>query len=44
MPYRNQGLIDEEILDKESHRKKADATSYSLEDVAKLGDLGLTWS
>jgi hypothetical protein len=42
--YRNQGLIDEEILDKESHRKKADGTSYSLEDVAKLGDLGLTWS
>ena len=42
--YRNQGLTDEEILDKESHRKTADGTSYSLEDVAELGDLGLTWS
>jgi hypothetical protein len=42
--YRNQGLTDEEILDKESDRKKADGNSYSLKDVAELGDLGLTWS
>jgi hypothetical protein len=42
--YRKHGLTDEEILRKESHRKKEDGTSYSLKDIAELGKLGLTWS
>jgi hypothetical protein len=41
--YRKQGLTDEEIARKESHRKKYDGTSYSTKDVTKLGDLGLSW-
>ena len=40
---RNQGLTDEEIARKESHRKKDDGTSYSTKDVTELGDLGLSW-
>jgi hypothetical protein len=42
--YREHGLTDEEIARRESHRKKEDGTSYSLEDITELGDLGLTWS
>jgi hypothetical protein len=42
--YREQGLTDEEIARKESHRKKDDGTSYSVKDVTELGNLGLSWS
>jgi hypothetical protein len=42
--YRKDGLTDEEITRKLAHLKKVDGTSYSIEDVAKLGDLGLSWS
>ena len=42
--HRNHGLNDEEIAHKESHRKKEDGTSYSVEEIAELGDLGLSWS
>jgi hypothetical protein len=41
--YREQGLCDEEIGRKESHRKKVDGTSYTIKDIAELGDLGLSW-
>ncbi len=41
--YREQGLTDEEIARKESHRKKEDGMSYSIKDIAELGDLGLRW-
>jgi len=41
--YRKQGLSDEEIARKESHRKKEDGTSYTIKDIAELGDLGLSW-
>jgi hypothetical protein len=40
---RKHGLTDEEIARKESHRKKEDGTSYSVKDIAELGDLGLNW-
>jgi hypothetical protein len=42
--YRKQGLTDEEIARKESHRTKEDGTSYTTKDVTELGDLGLSWS
>jgi hypothetical protein len=41
--HRKQGLTDEEIARKESHRKKEDGTSYSVKDITELGDLGLSW-
>jgi hypothetical protein len=45
--YRKQGLTDEEIARKFSHpllpHKKEDGTSYTIEDIAELGDLGLSW-
>jgi len=41
--YRKQGLTDEEIAHKESHRRKEDGSSYSVKDVTALGDLGLSW-
>ncbi len=41
---RKNGLTDEEITRKVAHLKKEDGTSYSIEDVAELGDLGLSWS
>jgi len=40
---RNQGLTDEQIARKESHRTKEDGTSYTMKDVTELGDLGLSW-
>jgi hypothetical protein len=42
--YRKEGLTDVEIARRESHRKKEDGTTYSVKDIAKLGDLGLSWS
>jgi hypothetical protein len=42
--YRAKGLTDGEITRKLSHQKKENGTSYSIEDVAELGDLGLSWS
>jgi hypothetical protein len=42
--HRKDGLTDEAIVDKLSHYKKEDGTSYSMKDVAELGDLGLSWS
>ena len=42
--YRKRGFTDEEIASKESHRKKEDGASYSVEDITELGDLGLSWS
>jgi hypothetical protein len=41
--YRKRGLSDEEIARKESHRTKEDGTSYTIKDIAELGDLGLSW-
>ena len=41
--YCKQGLSDEEIARKESHRKKEDGTSYTIKEIAELGDLGLSW-
>jgi hypothetical protein len=40
---RNQGLSDEEIARKEAHRRKEDGISYTIKDIAELGDLGLSW-
>jgi len=40
---REQGITDEEIARKESHRKKEDGTSYTTKDVTELGNLGLSW-
>jgi hypothetical protein len=40
--YRKQGLSDEEIARKEAHRTKEDGTSYTMKDIAELGDLGLS--
>jgi len=42
--YRKQGLTDEDIARKESHRTKEDGASYSVEDITELGDLSLSWS
>jgi hypothetical protein len=42
--YREQGLTDEEIARKESHRTKEDGTEYSKDDIAELGDHGFSWS
>ncbi len=42
--YRKDGLTDEQIAGKLAHLKKADGTSYSVEDITELGDLGLSWS
>ena len=42
--YRRDGLTDEQIAGKLAHLKKADGTSYSVEDITELGDLGLSWS
>jgi hypothetical protein len=45
--YRKDGLTDEEITRKLTHLEKDDGTSYTLEDVTELGDLGdlgLIWS
>jgi len=41
--YRKQGLSDEEIARKEAHRTREDGTSYTMKDIAELGDLGLSW-
>lgn len=41
---RKAGLTDEEITRKVAHLKKEDGTSYTMKDVAELGDLGLSWS
>jgi hypothetical protein len=42
--YRKDGLTDEQIAGKLAHLKKEDGTSYSVEDITELGDLGLSWS
>jgi hypothetical protein len=42
--YRKDGLTDEQIAAKLAHLKKADGTSYNVEDITELGDLGLSWS
>jgi hypothetical protein len=42
--YRKDGLTDEEITRKLAYLEKEDGTSYSVEDVTELGDLGLSWS
>jgi hypothetical protein len=42
--YRKDGLTDEQIAGKLTHLKKEDGTSYSVEDITELGDLGLSWS
>ena len=42
--YRKDGLTDEQIAGKLTHLKKEDGTSYSVEDITKLGNLGLSWS
>jgi hypothetical protein len=42
--YRKDGLTDEQIAGKLVHLKKEDGTSYSVEDITELGDLGLSWS
>jgi len=42
--FREDGLTDEQIAGKLAHLKKADGTSYSVEDITKLGNLGLSWS
>jgi hypothetical protein len=42
--YRKDGLTDEQIAGKLAHLKKADGTSYRVEDITELGDLGLSWS
>ncbi len=39
--HRKDGLTDEEIVDRLSHFKKEDGTSYTGKDVANLGNLGL---
>jgi hypothetical protein len=41
--YRKDGLTDEQIAGKLAHLKKVDGTSYSVEDITELGDLGLSW-
>jgi hypothetical protein len=41
---RKAGLTDEEITRKVAHLKKEDGTSYTMKDVAELGDLGISWS
>jgi len=42
--YRKDGLTDEQIAGKLTHLKKEDGTSYSVEDITELGDLGFSWS
>ena len=42
--YRKDGLTDEQIAGKLAQLKKEDGTSYSVEDITELGDLGLRWS
>ena len=42
--FRKDGLTDEQIAGKLTHLKKEDGTSYSVEDITELGDLGLRWS
>jgi hypothetical protein len=41
--YRKDGLTDEQITRKLAHLEKEGGTSYSVEDVTKLGDYGLSW-